>query len=559
MSNHLSPAQALPIDVLRSILKWVTLEKGSQLHGYSFQLENLKELLTVSSAWRQVALEFLWRQVNFTINDNKGEVQLKRPKWVKNNALPHNAANFVKEVIVNVSMSDIVGGVGHRLLNNYIGHTKLFPLANKLTLSIEECMGYHVDDKDLAIANALEFAKLLKSIAPASTTIKVIYEKEYLQTVNSNNNFGSSLEEEEVFIMITNVLYTGTKQAKLNLLNVDVKNPSVIDLLPLLSSLWIECEKFPDVGTSLVRKSASTLRHLTVCTCDANKLICDTNGEAIVYPNLQELHMYGCVRNSTHSKDMANKSILFPLLQAARLYDSYPFHNDVLFRGNTTTLEYLEVGLDYDTIITLNQEDAFGSKQRILRHVVISEDYGNISLSLVPEADMSRFLSNLVGAAKRLTVGEPNLLRACITAVHNGSGFQNIKVLNLRSYSQSLCVILDLLKLLPALVNLRSNICGLGPELEGITFEELPDYIASTYSDTGKNLQVWAITSFTIHGTTQIIDYILLLALACPKLRRIESKSNTTSDYHIQVAKALESGPYSKYATQLNRLLNVAL
>ncbi|KAJ1907898.1 hypothetical protein LPJ71_003982, partial [Coemansia sp. S17] len=129
-------------------------------------------------------------------------------------------------------------------------------------------------------------------------------------------------------------------------------------------------------------------------------------------------------------------------------------------------------------------------------------------------------------------------------------------VLNMHLDNPSFFNILSLVKALPALVDLNSSINGLGPELENIAIEELPDHIASTYSDTGKNLQAWEINNFVNQEFSLFIDLVLLLALACPKLRVIKSKPKALKSYSVKVANALESGPYSKYATELNRMIN---
>ncbi|KAJ2096221.1 hypothetical protein GGI16_004935, partial [Coemansia sp. S142-1] len=132
----------------------------------SGELTHLRELLKVNSSWRQVALEFLWRKLEFDLTTN--EVHLKRPDWVKWNSLPPNAANLVKEIHVLVPMPRIVSGLAHKLLDDYIGDTRCLPLAKKLHVIIS---GYNrqkfdPNDKEMAMANALEFAKLLRSFTP---------------------------------------------------------------------------------------------------------------------------------------------------------------------------------------------------------------------------------------------------------------------------------------------------------------------------------------------------------------------------------------------------------
>ncbi|KAJ1897019.1 hypothetical protein LPJ71_006437, partial [Coemansia sp. S17] len=47
---------------------------------------------------------------------------------------------------------------------------------------------------------------------------------------------------------------------------------------------------------------------------------------------------------------------------------------------------------------------------------------------------------------------------------------------------------------------------------------------------------------------------VILLALACPKFRRIDLLSNFVSDYHTKMAEALLNDKYSKYASRISKV-----
>ncbi|KAJ2059604.1 hypothetical protein GGI17_004306 [Coemansia sp. S146] len=113
-----------------------------------------------------------------------------------------------------------------------------------------------------------------------------------------------------------------------------------------------------------------------------------------------------------------------------------------------------------------------------------------------------------------------------------------------------------LLKALPALVELGSSISDLGSELDIIAIDELPDYVASTYCDAGKNLQVWSTNIFDSQSTFSSIDYILLLALACSKLWQIQLLRGSIQDIQdmqdiqIKIADALNE----RYLIKMQKL-----
>ncbi|KAJ1905045.1 hypothetical protein LPJ71_004668, partial [Coemansia sp. S17] len=136
--------------------------------------------------------------------------------------------------------------------------------------------------------------------------------------------------------------------------------------------------------------------------------------------------------------------------------------------------------------------------------------------------------------------------------VQHGQGFQNIRVLETTFKEMSLSYVLCILQALPAITRLRSGINGVGHTLVQLENDDLPDHIVSTYCDVGSKLEVWEMTSFDSRYETDTIDYILLLALVCPNLRRVELVPKSVPDYRNKITEALESDPYSKYASQLS-------
>ncbi|KAJ2348279.1 hypothetical protein GGH92_002883, partial [Coemansia sp. RSA 2673] len=182
-------------------------------------------------------------------------------------------------------MSDVLSGAANSLLVDYIGDTKCFPLAYNLTVSVSDYETQHVN-KETAINNALEFAKLLKSMAPAATTAEIKWYQDRTQIINLREKGENSLEE-EILATLANEIYAGIKRASFDLEAVDAVNLSTVDFIPSLSLVSLGVTHASDLGTSLMHKSASTLQNLEIAIDNANALIYDINGNAVVYPNLE--------------------------------------------------------------------------------------------------------------------------------------------------------------------------------------------------------------------------------------------------------------------------------
>ncbi|KAJ2073758.1 hypothetical protein GGH13_001786 [Coemansia sp. S155-1] len=439
---------------------------------------------------------------------------------------------------------------------------------------VSEFTGRSSYPKNSAISNVLNFAQLLKSMVPAATTIEVLtaiklvleddVEEELIMAVNDSTIDVSSNEhevvpDEELIGLFSQTLYTGIKRVVLDLGLAGFKNLPVVGLIPQLCSLSFTSGLSPTTNANLAHKSATTLQRMEVGIRNANMLLYDSSGNAVVYPNLQHLLLHSCIRSQPGVKVNATAAgvVAFPFLKSLRVSSVYPFFTDVLFRGNSATLKHVDFPVDRDTIIMLCSSQSFKHKRIALRQVFVKSSYSSGDLSLIPEVDMNRFLSNLAGNAQKLIFETPLLPEMSISAALDVKGFNNLQEFDTGSDSLSLFKVFALLKGFPALVKLRSKICGLGSEFEHIAAKDLPDYVASTYCNVGSNFRMWHMSSLTSTHATETIEYILLLGLACPKISRIECLSSVIGGYRAKITNALESGPFSRYDSQLGRLVNV--
>ncbi|KAJ2396421.1 hypothetical protein GGF41_008605, partial [Coemansia sp. RSA 2531] len=204
---------------------------------------------------------------------------------------------------------------------------------------------------------------------------------------------------------------------------------------------------------------------------------------------------------------MAPSTVPFPELESLRINMPYPFADDVLFRGNSTTLKDLDFKIDTDSVHLLYDSGVFANKRRKLRTLTLSKDSRTHGIYLLSETILSNYLRDLINPARKLVISYLLLLKPIIAAAIANCSFMNVQVLSVGSEQLHFYDILCLLKVFPALVKFTCGIEGLGSELEHIAAENLPDYIASTYKLTGKCLQVWAIPSFHGLNNADITEY----------------------------------------------------
>ncbi|KAJ2460235.1 hypothetical protein GGF42_000977 [Coemansia sp. RSA 2424] len=81
MSNVVSPAQALPLEVLRQVVKYMTDNPKSRQDRPLPDEDYTKAMLTVCSSWRQAALEHMWGNVHLTMSSQTNKILFDELVW----------------------------------------------------------------------------------------------------------------------------------------------------------------------------------------------------------------------------------------------------------------------------------------------------------------------------------------------------------------------------------------------------------------------------------------------------------------------------------------------
>ncbi|KAJ2864226.1 hypothetical protein GGH94_003052 [Coemansia aciculifera] len=95
-------------------------------------------------------------------------------------------------------------------------------------------------------------------------------------------------------------------------------------------------------------------------------------------------------------------------------------------------------------------------------------------------------------------------------------GLDSIQVLSLDATKLHLWDVFALIKALPVMSDLSVESPSLGPLPDGITLDELPAYVISTYAPMGERLRYCRLDSPKTRNPSVDAKCMLLLALACP-------------------------------------------
>ncbi|KAJ2067316.1 hypothetical protein GGI08_001439 [Coemansia sp. S2] len=464
---------------------------------------------------------------------------------------------MVKELRLNVPISTIANGTAHQLLTEFMGEIGALPFVHKLHIRVTHHTSGPEYLEDVANSCAVEFAQLLKSITPSLKVIAVSCDSFTTDLSMDDIERNVTFDEGTLVVFIDSLGNISNNHGVLGLEELSINKLSSISIIPEISTLRLLYKSDQEMRINLVHKCANTLQYLHIGICNAKSLVFDTNGHAVVYPSLHHLELYPGGHNTSIERVSVPNAVPFPILRTLNMSMLYPFADDVMFRGNCDTLVRLKMSIIYETVLMLNNSKPFESGYVNRRSVVVDGVWGDDSLAGIPGATMSKFMANLVGSARRLQSDNTLLVNTLASVVPQGHEFEFVKELDAYKAKLPLFNILRILQVLPSLVELRCGAFGLGPELAHIAVEDLPDHMASTYRDRGKNLQIWKLSVAHSSRDLHVSEYAMLLALACPTLHSVKLADIPLSDFKPRITDALQSGPYSKYASQLNRLLDV--
>ncbi|KAJ2097336.1 hypothetical protein GGI16_004586, partial [Coemansia sp. S142-1] len=257
---------------------------------------------------------------------------------------------------------------------------------------------------------------------------------------------------------------------------------STIDLIPEVSSLTMRFTDTLDMHTSLVHKCANTLLSLNVGISNAKTLFYDANENIVVYPHLKDLSLTATPSAFTSDRVSVPNVVPLPKMEVIRVGIPYLYTDDVLFRGNSTTLKGLVISINKNTIDVLNRNQVFRNNYKNLK-LVIDKTYPGEDLTLISDADMNKFFSSLVRTARTLKLASEVSFNYLIAAAPP-NGFEYLQALCITKDNMALFDVLRLLKVLPSLINIICGFDSLGSELRDIAANDLPNYVASTYCNT---------------------------------------------------------------------------
>ncbi|KAJ2104280.1 hypothetical protein GGI09_000197 [Coemansia sp. S100] len=270
----------------------------------------------------------------------------------------------------------------------------------------------------------------------------------------------------------------------------------------------------------LARLNAQTLESLDIRianTTGVSSIIQDAEGTFISYP-----------REGSYVSNLPlpvfEDAMPFPILRRLKIPFMYPVGNDIFFRGNAATLEYLSIKLNRDIVVMLREHSVFTSRSHSsLRRVNVEYDDSSEPGELASNAEALQFVLSIGTRASVRVTNIPatgaDLIRAT-TSLHS---YASIQVLSLCLTTLDLWEVINLIMLLPFLSDLSTKPPVARALPSGVTLDDLPAFMVLTFAPMGLR----ARSPDMVASSWEILGSSTLPGLPAKKLKVDESLEAT--------------------------------
>ncbi|KAJ1994089.1 hypothetical protein GGI25_000874 [Coemansia spiralis] len=324
-----------------------------------------------------------------------------------------------------------------------------------------------------------------------------------------------------------------------------------------LSFVWNECS---NDALKLMKLQCSTLQEVTIHsidTDDLSSLLLDDNGTVVTYPYLLNLTLDGQAGMEVTNRLEFEDAVPFPRLVKLNANIIYPFGDDVLFRGNSGSLEELSLNFDYATATIINRANVFTpGKYKKLKTVDIRSFIEDIDNCDKQVKHHMKLLQGVASTTKKLLIRDIDISQSFLEILPKSRLFKDIHTLCLNEIHLGLVDILEILTALSALQFLESGLVELVATTNSIGIHDL-DTLCRKYSMINKCFYKWRVPQESIISVESGAQYAVILAMLCPRFRIIQLPDQHKPEYFEKV-KHYMNGPYFlKYPNVQNRLLSI--
>ncbi|KAJ2824745.1 hypothetical protein FBU31_003910, partial [Coemansia sp. 'formosensis'] len=323
-------------------------------------------------------------------------------------------------------------------------------------------------------ANITAFAQRVKQMAPTVSEIDVATNEDVGGLFMDKDRHLFHLAEELFGIVEKHTVFTNGIADLVSHLNLE----PIRDL--------VRINYFMDTNYAemmlLIRRSSQTLQFFNFSVGDADIsgfFRGPGNSGYLEFPSMHTLKICTTSNIEPSKKAVFKDFVPFPRLQHLSATSDYPFGDDVVFRGNAGTLEFLELELPPETVSMLREYKVFTpTSHPNIKCVIIRQCASYIPSAFTTGADYAQFVLGIAPGAPVRVIPDLSECQEDITPALSMLGDHDcIQNLSLPDTSFTLMEAIVLIKSLLLLSDLHTWDLAIGELPQGASIAMLPSYV----------------------------------------------------------------------------------
>ncbi|KAJ2040113.1 hypothetical protein GGI03_000901 [Coemansia sp. RSA 2337] len=517
--NTLSAFQLLPPHIVRKIVDHVAGSSRVYYDGvrneHDVHSELQMPLLWVCHNLRDFVFKRFCKFYALNLHEVWDKAVVTCQLWPKRlEKVDHARNHFAKELTISLGSCDIYSGKSLKQLSSGLHVGCAFPSVRKLSFHFitDDVVDMARDEfPPDSTANIAEFFGRIKEMAPMVKEVRVVNDRELDYLFQRQGAQFMNLVQ-QLFGVVETTVISDASPLLLSFMDLELARNLVC------FDFWMD--RNADEILSLIRQNAQTLQTLGIVVyidTDFTSLFrIPDDGGYLAYPCLHTLKLVS-LEGLLSSQLSTRKGVVpFPRLRNLVLSMVYPFGDDVLFRGNATTLEYVKLMPRTQLVEVLKQYEVFTpTSHPRLQCVVFDKLSDPLSYVFGSNDGYLQFVLSIASGASVRVI--PNLywyIKEVPYALSMLYNHVSIQVLSIPDVQMSIWDAIALIESLPLL----SDLCAMAPTLGELTRcikeDRLPDYVRETYGLKANRFRCWRITGNCNHR--ELATCMLLLALVCP-------------------------------------------
>ncbi|KAI9502029.1 hypothetical protein BX070DRAFT_236296 [Coemansia spiralis] len=561
-----SAFQSLPLHIAENIVQCYI---GS--HRLSYASDKDKEahkktawevLYHVSGFWRRLATNFFCRKITFTIAADIGASKFSFANWPCSIRMcrSNNYYILVKEIAIDIqSVFERIGDSDLLKLNEVWPSSLTFPMASIVHVDVEggrsfsQINAFNADNQKVCWA-----AQRVQESVPRVREIILSTSILSSRLLRTSCKLLAKLKTE-------NLLSTTLS----DFIKVDLNDTSIfqagdyLHLLkrPCITTLVYNCRQSIEAFQQIIKLNTSILTSLTIhgyYYSSISYLVQDSDGNLIVYPQLERLEFHGDSTKNAWDAFTTDKNVaLFPALKSLEWPSFHAFRDDTLFRGNSNTLEHLNLRIDSYFVKVMQDYNVFANYKYQKLRSIVSLNGSNPNCEQLDDDTFLRFnLGFLSPATRALSVETFEKSLPVIDIMSAYPYLDNLRILDIRHTTFELLDICDLIKLLPNLTDLGCKHGEISADSKGNEHSTLLERLSLIYYPLSQRLKCWVVPATFNFEIKSVAITAIILTILCPSFTFAAVWSPSLNSYHRKLSSLIASEPYSKYSDRLQCLFN---